>query len=214
MEWCVFDSLEHNCCRCPHALPVLLGPPCCCAQHRDSGAYKYSAVLYLAPDSPPQLGTSTWKHRATGLYGDPTEADVARHNRTAEALLEALVDDPSQEKYDEIDRVGNRFNRLLVRDLPCVCASELRKLIKARVRLSLSFDLPVQIFNSKLNHRSSQLGGLGSTVDNGRLILILFFNTQDLLGQENSILYHDKEDAYGDYSSSGRNPLSSEKNEF
>lgn len=71
----------------------------------------------------------------------------------------------------------------------------------------------VQIFNSKLNHRSSQLGGLGSTVDNGRLILILFFNSQDLLGQENSILYHDK-DAYGDYFVNGSKPLSGAKIEL
>jgi hypothetical protein len=86
-----------------------------CVQHRDSGAYKYSAILYLTPGSPPQLGTSTWKHQATGLYGDPTTSDLARNNKTADALLRILEDDPNQEQYDEIDRIGNRFNRLLVR---------------------------------------------------------------------------------------------------
>jgi hypothetical protein len=73
------------------------------------------------------------------LYGDPTEADVARHNRTAEALLEALIDDPGQGKYDEIDRVGNRFNRLLVSDLPFFLASWLKQQFKAYFHLCLSF---------------------------------------------------------------------------
>jgi hypothetical protein len=64
-----------------------------------------------------------------------------------------------------------------------------------------------QIFNSKLNHRSSQLGGLGSNLEDGRLILILFFNTQDRLGQDNSILYYDADD--DDDESSRKSVLSS-----
>lgn len=177
-----------------------------CAQHRDSGAYKYSAILYLTPDSPPQLGTSTWKHQATGLHGDPTKSDVARNNKTAEALLNLLEADPGQDEYEEIDRIGNRFNRLLVRwsFFTCSCVRNIPILALFSLTYPSTTEF-VQIFNSKLNHRSSQLGGLGSNIDNGRLILILFFNTQDRLGQENSILYHDDD---GNDDSSSRTTLS------
>lgn len=129
--------------------------------HRDSPAYKYSAVVYLSPpDSPLTFGTSTWRHKATGLYGQPTPEDGRKRNRTVEHLLDALIDDPGQEEYDEVDRIGSRFNRLV-------------------------------IFNSLLNHRSSQLGGLGRDNDDARLVLIMFFNTEDPIGQEGSILYYD-----------------------
>ena len=130
--------------------------------HRDYPTYKYSAVLYLTPESSPSLGTSTWRHKMNGLYGYPTAADQVRRNVSIETLLEELLESPEQHKYDEIDRIGNRFNRLL-------------------------------IFNSMLNHRSSQLGGAGSSIDESRLVLILFFNSEDLAGQENSVLWFDSE---------------------
>jgi hypothetical protein len=42
------------------------------AIHRDSPTYRWSALLYLNPEpSPLHLGTSTWRHKSTGLRGDP-----------------------------------------------------------------------------------------------------------------------------------------------
>lgn len=173
--------------------------------HRDYPTYKYSALLYLNPEADPGLGTSTWRHKETGLYDYPTEAEARkfyahtsasennavdssngsssgssspggeRAARTIEAeadyplaarLADKLAKDPGEEAFDEVDRVGNRFNRLLV-------------------------------FNSRLNHRSSSLGGKGSSgqVDDARLVLILFFNTEDKVGQSGSVLWEDF-DAY------------------
>lgn len=48
---------------------------------------------------------------------------MARNNKTAEALLKLLEADPGQEEYEEIDRIGNRFNRLLVRRFLNACYS-------------------------------------------------------------------------------------------
>ena len=158
--------------------------------HRDFPTYRYSALLYLTPNSPPGLGTSTWRHRDSGIYGWPTddEARLARlppsarrkwsekketenkgegdgkedERMTAGDLTNWMVEDGvyNEERFEEIDRVGNRFNRLLV-------------------------------FNSRLNHRSSSLGGAGSVPDDARLFLVMFFNTQDKIGQENSVLWCD-----------------------
>ena len=136
--------------------------------HRDSPTYKYSAMLYLNPEDliAPNTdhGTSTWRHLSSRLYGDPRPADGPWRNKTAEsALLDAMLVDPEDAKYAEVDRVGNRFNRLLV-------------------------------FNSRLNHRSSSLGGKGApgSLDDARLVLIMFFNSVDHAGQENSVLYYDE----------------------
>ena len=81
---------------------------------------------------------------------------------TAGDLTNWMVEDGvyNEERFEEIDRVGNRFNRLLV-------------------------------FNSRLNHRSSSLGGAGSVPDDARLFLVMFFNTEDKAGQENSVLWCD-----------------------
>ncbi len=151
------------------------------AVHRDSPTYKYSALLYLTPQAPEGLGTSTWRHRDTGLYASPTE-DEAKRARVAGRgggggdrepwssgdLVNMMVRDGgaarTEDKWAVVDRIGNRFNRLL-------------------------------IFNSKLNHRSSALGGMGQEPDGARFFLVLFFNTEDKAGQANSVLYCDNDSA-------------------
>ena len=149
------------------------------AVHRDYPIYRYSALLFLTPDAPPNLGTSTWRHRDTGFYGWPTETEARRNaavhdlgaNGDNQTLPEKLADMMHEKNmldnepaFEEIDRIGNRFNRLL-------------------------------IFNSRLNHRSSQLGGRGQNPDDARLFLVLFFNNEDKVGQENSVLWCDPDSA-------------------
>lgn len=129
--------------------------------HRDYPTYKYSAVLYLSPDAPVTAGTSTYQHRQTGLFGYPSPEDALERNTSVDSLLDGLFESPQEAKHHEIDRIGNRFNRLL-------------------------------IFNSRLNHRSSLLGGLGPEEPESRLVLILFFNSEDPLGYESSLLWHDQ----------------------
>jgi len=146
--------------------------------HRDYPTYKYSALLYLNPEADPKLGTSTWRHKETGLYDYPTESEARQFTAdslvgadngvqfTPEGLADRLAEDPGEEAFVEVDRIGNRFNRLFV-------------------------------FNSRLNHRSSVLGGRGApgSLDDARLVLILFFNTEDKIGQSGSVLWEDQ-DAY------------------
>lgn len=131
--------------------------------HRDYPTYKYSALLYLNPENPHQLGTSTFMHKETKIYEYPSEQYAEQHNTTKRVLLDKLESNLGEEHFEEIDRLGNRFNRLVV-------------------------------FNSKLNHRSSSLGGQGSGHrSDARLALICFFNTEDKQGQAGSVLWYDED---------------------
>ena len=84
------------------------------AIHRDYPTYKYSAVLYLTPGAPCRFGTSTYRHLSTGLVSHPDEEAARRRNTTVEALEATLYEDSTEDKYEEMDRVGNRYNRLIV----------------------------------------------------------------------------------------------------
>ena len=59
----------------------------------------WAAVCYLTPDAPLSSGTGLYRHKATGEY-----------RRTTEDLHEGR----DYTKWELVDRVGNRYNRLVM----------------------------------------------------------------------------------------------------
>ena len=72
-------------------------------------------LVYLTPDAPYDAGTSLWQHRKTGLYAKPTRRDAERLKSTIEEL-DAILDRDAliRNRWIEIDRVGNVFNRAMM----------------------------------------------------------------------------------------------------
>jgi len=69
-------------------------------------------LIYLTPNAPFDAGTSLWQHRGTGLDHRPNETDAKRLGTTVEKLLAILERDSRiRNRWVEIDRIGNRFNR-------------------------------------------------------------------------------------------------------
>jgi hypothetical protein len=60
---------------------------------------KWSGVCYLTPDAPLTSGTAMYLHKATKSYLYNTEAD---HDQT------------DYTKWDRVDTIGNRYNRLIL----------------------------------------------------------------------------------------------------
>jgi hypothetical protein len=72
-------------------------------------------LVYLTPDAPYDAGTSLWQHKQTGLVMPPTPADAKRLGSTVEELLQTLESDArKRNRWVEIDRVGNIFNRAVM----------------------------------------------------------------------------------------------------
>jgi hypothetical protein len=84
----------------------------------------FAGLLYLTPDAPSECGTSFFRHRTTGAIHGPTEEDALRRNTTIDMLRTELfrdniyrTGDPRlHEVWDQMDRVGNLYNRLLLWD--------------------------------------------------------------------------------------------------
>lgn len=72
-------------------------------------------LVYLTPDAPFDAGTSLWQHRKTGLTKPPSPGDAKRLGSTVEELLATLERDSRiRNRWVEIDRVGNVFNRAVM----------------------------------------------------------------------------------------------------
>lgn len=71
-----------------------------------SDGQRWAAALYLTPDPPPATGTSFYRSRATGARTPPTDP------RLLSATFDGKLLDPNA--WEEIDRVGNRYNRLVL----------------------------------------------------------------------------------------------------
>jgi tetratricopeptide (TPR) repeat protein len=69
--------------------------------HRD--CTDYAGVLYLTPHAPLDGGTTFYRHRQLG---------VELQNATNQAILDK--DSSNLSKWDVVDRVGNRYNRLVL----------------------------------------------------------------------------------------------------
>ncbi len=72
-------------------------------------------LIYLTPDAPFDAGTSLWQHRSTGLDQKPTKRDAERLGMPLEKLNAILERDSKiRNRWVEIDRVGNVFNRAVM----------------------------------------------------------------------------------------------------
>jgi hypothetical protein len=88
--------------------------------HYDS--QRYAAVVFLTPDAPPESGTSFYRHkRETWLMKDPSEyigwdSDVQLNEFNARIIGNEHDDFLDGTKWEEIDRIGNKFNRFAMWD--------------------------------------------------------------------------------------------------
>lgn len=73
--------------------------------HRD--CTDYAAVLYLTPNAPLNAGTRFYRHKITGAEYAPVDSDI-----------EKILNNDSQDfsKWDVVDVVANKFNRLVMFD--------------------------------------------------------------------------------------------------
>ncbi len=72
-------------------------------------------LIYLTPNAPYDAGTSLWQHKSTGLMKPPSPGDAKRLGSTVEKLLAILERDSRiRNRWTEVDRVGNVFNRAVM----------------------------------------------------------------------------------------------------
>jgi len=82
--------------------------------HSDQPYNDITALVYLTQNIPMDCGTSLWMHKKTGLINPATKQDAARLNMPFEELVDLLEgDSKKRSKWIEIDRIGNKFNRLV-----------------------------------------------------------------------------------------------------
>jgi len=81
--------------------------------HCDS--QKYAAMIYLTPNAPPSCGTSTFMHKKSGVHhnSDP------RINEVFVGIKTTMDRTP----YENVDKFGNIFNRLVIFDGGCIHAA-------------------------------------------------------------------------------------------
>ena len=76
-------------------------------------AQRWGGMLYLTPDAPVSCGTSTWQHRKTKIRA-MDEIDYANGGTTLDVFDDRTWVDRTP--YDECDKFGNVFNRLVLFD--------------------------------------------------------------------------------------------------
>lgn len=82
--------------------------------HSDEPYNDITALVYLTPDIPVNCGTSLWMHKKTKLINPATKEDAKRLHMNFEELRNLLEEDSKKRsKWIEIDRIGNKFNRLV-----------------------------------------------------------------------------------------------------
>jgi hypothetical protein len=84
----------------------------------------FAGVIYLTPQAPSDSGTSFFRHRSIGATHGPTAEEASRRNTSVEVLRNELFrtntynngDRGMEAVWDQVDRVGNVFNRLVLWD--------------------------------------------------------------------------------------------------
>ena len=71
-----------------------------------SDGQKWAGALYLTPDAPPETGLSFFRSRITNLRRPPPDAE------TENLMYSGNLYDRT--KWEEIDRIGNVYNRLVL----------------------------------------------------------------------------------------------------
>lgn len=83
---------------------------------------KYAAVIFLTPDAPPECGTSFFRHKKeTWLTKDPTEYNMWKDDSQLKLFRDSTLGTDHEDyldrtKWEEVDRIGNRFNRFAMWD--------------------------------------------------------------------------------------------------
>ena len=72
----------------------------------------WGGMIYLTPDAPPDCGTSTWMHRETRKHHN---ADIDWSTDEGMRVFNQITF-CDRTPYDEVDRFGNVFNRLVIFD--------------------------------------------------------------------------------------------------
>ncbi len=82
--------------------------------HSDLPHDDITVLIYLTPGLPLDCGTSLWMHKETQITDPPTFADAKKFNMKLKDLRERFETDSKQRnKWQEIDRFGYRFNRMV-----------------------------------------------------------------------------------------------------
>jgi hypothetical protein len=71
----------------------------------------WAGVLYLTPNAPLSAGTGLFRHKETGLFSAPRNPDGGYN---IELLNKINLDAQDMTKWDLVDRVANKFNRLVL----------------------------------------------------------------------------------------------------
>jgi hypothetical protein len=71
----------------------------------------WAGVLYLTPNAPLSAGTGLFRHKETGLFSAPRNPDGGYN---VELLNKINLDAQDMTKWDLVDRVANKFNRLVL----------------------------------------------------------------------------------------------------
>lgn len=71
----------------------------------------WAAVLYLTPDAPVTGGTGLFKHKATGLDRAPRNPDGTYDEELMKVIYK---DSQDMTKWEMVDFVGNKFNKLIM----------------------------------------------------------------------------------------------------
>jgi hypothetical protein len=82
--------------------------------HSDEPYNDITVLIYLTPGLPFDCGTSLWMHKQTGL-SDPAMANDARRLKMKLSEVQDLLENDTKDrsKWQEVDRIGNRFNRMV-----------------------------------------------------------------------------------------------------
>jgi|JI10StandDraft_1071094.scaffolds.fasta_scaffold157152_2 hypothetical protein len=82
--------------------------------HSDEPYNDITVLIYLTPSLPFDCGTSLWMHKQTGL-SDPAMAKDARRLKMKLSEVQDLLENDTKDrsKWQEVDRIGNRFNRMV-----------------------------------------------------------------------------------------------------
>lgn len=83
---------------------------------------RYAGVVFLTPDAPPESGTSFYRHKKeTWLTRDPSEYLMWDNELQLEVFHNAVMGTEHDDfldgsKWEEVDRIGNKFNRFAMWD--------------------------------------------------------------------------------------------------
>jgi hypothetical protein len=91
--------------------------------HCDSQTY--AAVVFLTPDAPPEAGTSFYRSKKNGLWKSPTDKDIERTGKDENTLVMEMFNNSFYDstRWDKVDTIGNRYNRLAIWDAQLVHAA-------------------------------------------------------------------------------------------